>query len=152
MNELKAEQQVQKVLVSHPAISTIIEKEPVLLDVLKLAASQSNRAERWQMYETLKYVCSQFVGWYAANPAIKDSGSCCQIIEALDLLLPMPEIDEETQEDVDREMALQQLRDGILRINPTIKLPKVHKDDKFAEPLTLSELIDKYILRKEEDQ
>lgn len=147
---MNAEQQVQKVLVSHPAIGNIIKAEPVLLEILKLAASQDNRAERWQMYETLKYVCSQFVGWRATNPALKNSGSYDQIIKALDLLLPSPEIEDETPEDADREIVLQQLRDGILQINPTIRLPRVREDDEFAEGHTLGELIDKYILRREE--
>lgn len=150
MNKLQAEQQVQKVLVSRPAIGAIIKAEPVLLEILKLAASQDNHSERWQMYEMLKYACSQFVGWRASNPAIKDSGSYEQIIKALDLLLPSPEIDDETPEDVDREIVLQQLRDGILQIGPTIRLPRVRQSDEFAEGHTLGELIDKYILRREE--
>lgn len=128
MNALQVEQKVQQVIQSQ-SIGSIIDAEPILLDLLKLAASQNNRAERWQMYETLKYACSQFVGWHATNPAIRDSDSYSQIIEALDLLLPAPEIDDETQEDLDRAQSLQQLRDGILRINPTIKLPGHRSDD-----------------------
>ena len=79
---------------------------------------------RWQFYETLKYVCSQFVGWYAEKREISDSDSYCQMMEALDLLLPTPEIEHETMEDLNREMALQLLRDGVLQIYPQVKLPE----------------------------
>lgn len=49
MNELQAEQHVQQVIQSQPGIGRIISEEPIILDVLKLAASQSNHAEiaRW---------------------------------------------------------------------------------------------------------
>lgn len=139
MNALQVEHKVQQVIQSQ-SIGSILAIEPVLLDLMKLAASQNNRAERWQMYETLKYACSQFVGWDAANPALRDSNSYCKIIEAFDVLLPAPEIDGETREDLDRAQVLQQLRDGILQINPTIKLPEERKSDNLA-PVDMNDLL-----------
>lgn len=142
----KVEQHVQQVIQARPKIGAIVETEPVILDLLKLAASQSNRSERWYLYETLKYACSQFVGWYAQKPELQTTTAYEAIIEALDLLLPSPEIESETLEDLDRQAVLQRLRDGILQINPAIKLPEAHKKDDASSDhwLTLGEIIDKY--------
>lgn len=135
MKEL-SEMHVQKVMRSHPTIGAIVDAEPIVLDLLKVAASQKNRSERWQMYEMLKYACSQFVGWDATNASLRSEHHYLQVMEALDLLLPTPEIEDETLDDMAREEVLQQLRDSILMVAPTVKFPEQRAFSEL-EPLKL---------------
>lgn len=58
---------IEKAIEAHPSIRNVIAVEPTVMEILRLAASQNCRSERWQMYEILKYVSSQYVGWQAEN-------------------------------------------------------------------------------------
>ncbi len=125
MFSVQATFRVNQLIQSEPRIGEIVSIEPVLLDLLKLAASQDCRSERWQLYETLKRTCSHFVGWNASKPELQNPGVYCQIIEALDTLLPTPELDGETMEDLNREVVVQRLRDAVIRICPTVQLQEI---------------------------
>lgn len=83
MKEIQSEMHVQKVMRDYPTIGAIVSAEPILLDLLKVAASQKSRSERWQMYEMLKYACSQFVGWEASNASLRSEYHYQRVMEAL---------------------------------------------------------------------
>lgn len=126
---MSIETRIEKAIETHPRIKDVIKVDPTVLEILRLAASQSCRAERWQMYEILKLVSSQYVGWHASKPELRTSVCYEMMMDALDILLPTPEIDDETFEDVNREVALQRLRDAVARSFPQVKLPEERQDD-----------------------
>lgn len=121
--DMYTQQRVEKALQTHPRIKQVITIEPKVHEILSLAASQTCKSERWQMYEILKYVSSRYVGWYAEQAALRSEAHYNVIMDALDLLLPSPEVEYETIQDADREAVLQQLRDAVKQSFPQIALP-----------------------------
>lgn len=144
VSEVEATLRINRALQARPSIKDVITIEPKVLEVLKLAAIQECRAERWQMYEILKYIASHYVGWDANQPALRSSDAYSMVMDALDIILPSPEIEDETLLDADREVVLQQLRDTVVRSFPQVKLPAIDENSVADNWLTLEEFVDKH--------
>lgn len=129
---MTVEERIENAIETRPRIKAVIKAEPMVMEIFRLAASQSCRSERWQMYEILKHVSSKYVGWHATNPDLCNSICYEMVMDALDILLPTPEIDDETLLDADREVVLQQLRDSVTRAFPHIQLPEPRQDDDWG--------------------
>lgn len=107
------EARVHYALQQFPRLRDMIALEPHILELLTLAASQECHSERWKLYEMLKQVSSTFVGWKANHLALRNEQTYNLMLEALDMLLPSPEIDTRTLRDANREAVLQRLRDAV---------------------------------------
>lgn len=132
MKSTHIERRVQTVIQAEGHLGTVINAEPVILEFLKLAASQDDRAHRWHLYEVLKDACSWYIGRHAANPELRDPIAYEHVIQALDLLLPMPMIEKEATTDDDQGASLQHLRDAVIRLCPQIHLPE-RPEERYSE-------------------
>ena len=64
--------------------------ESGLMELLTMAATEQDAANRWTRYEQLKAAGAGYVGWKAGQDALASTSAYEAFIEALDSLLPAP--------------------------------------------------------------
>lgn len=89
------EQRIEQVLASQPALQHAVDCEPLVMDLLKIAATQESRSDRWQRYEALKGMGSYLVGWQARQSSLQTEAAYIAYIAAIDTLLPEPQYEDE---------------------------------------------------------
>jgi hypothetical protein len=121
VNVMEAEERIENAIRTYPSVKKLMQAEPAIPQLMRLAAEQDDKASRWEQYEILKRVCQGFVGWSAQNPTLRDKDSYTLMMSVLDILLPTPEIDYFTMADANREVELQRLRDAVKTLFPQIE-------------------------------
>lgn len=88
-------QRIEQHLECTPALQAMIEADPEVLALLKIAASEHDARDRWHAYEQLKTLSNAIVGWNARTSALRTSGCYETFIRAIDSLLPTGASDED---------------------------------------------------------
>lgn len=156
MSEQNPDEKVRQFLVKRPSIAQLVQTEPVIGQLFGLAATVEDSDNRWQCYELLKTVgAEQYVGWRAKNENVRTEAAYDLFIEGIDLLLPMPEIEEvelseeEEEEKEAREQAHILLRDRVKQLFPNATLPDFNEGPGLiGEPKDLSVMMAEWLEQK----
>lgn len=81
-------QRIEQRIAHAPRLSAMIDADPEVLALLKMAASAHQTTNRWHEYEKLKTLSKTIVGWGARTPALRAPGCYETFIDAIDALLP----------------------------------------------------------------
>lgn len=81
-------QRIEQHIARQPRLQAMIEADPEVLALLKMAASTHQTPNRWQEYEKLKSLSKTIVGWGAQTPALREPGCYETFMHAIDALLP----------------------------------------------------------------
>lgn len=93
------ETRINQTLDELPLLMTAVMAESAVTELLRDAATSQDRANRWRQYGDLKAAGSAYVGWYAKNRALASSEMYEAFLDALDILLPAPEDEDEREND-----------------------------------------------------
>lgn len=81
-------QRIEQRIARVPRLQSMIEADPEVLALLKMAASTHQTPNRWHEYEKLKTLSKTIVGWGAQTPALRAPGCYETFMHAIDALLP----------------------------------------------------------------
>lgn len=111
----------------YPRLRVIIELEPDVLGLLRLACDKPIQARRWEWFELLKRAVSKLVGWQAAQQELRSQSDYDLLIDLIDRLLPpdndppfafKPVQPEAMRAEAEWERKAQQFRDTIRQALP----------------------------------
>jgi hypothetical protein len=156
MPQQNPDEKVRLFLAQRPSIAQLVQTEPVIGQLFGLAATVESDNNRWQCYELLKTVgAGRYVGWHAKNENVRTEAAYELFIEGIDLLLPMPELEEvelsekEKEEKEARERAHILLRDRVKQMFPNAILPDLDEEPDFIEgPKDFSAMTAEWLERK----
>lgn len=114
---------VNQALSHYPRLQEMIDAEPSVLKLLKLASMQRSGFARWRAYEILKRIGMQYVGWDARNQALRDSPCYETYVQAIDFLLPSEDAEDEESACLTQLQAVQPLRRDVTRLLPEATIP-----------------------------
>lgn len=114
---------VNQALSHYPRLQAMIDAEPSVLKLLKLASMQRSGFARWRAYEILKRIGMQYVGWDARNPELRNSLCYEAYVLAIDFLLPSESAEDEESASLTQLQAVQPLRAEVVRMLPEATIP-----------------------------